>query len=242
MANRPSSPNRARRPRSNAGDVSDGVAAVGDPEPVREPVPEPAPEHAPEPEVFGDEDTDDDGGAAALAARRRSERGGTPPPMPGERPAGEGDGGGEIIVSRTLMGGFTQGSPVRPTGGVWAGKPIVLENSPHAPTGVGETSDYVVAAVSATESMVMPGCRTPVSRIAWHAGMRVRRDVYEAAIAEHERRVAEGNAGEPVPAQLPEGVSAVPASAVRQTPIPSPAGVLAAGPGRVESNPDSGPV
>ena len=178
----------------------------------------------------GDGDT-----TATLAARRRQTRrptrtdavptGDAPAPVDGQDTVA-------VIASRTLVSSFTSGSPVRPTGGVWLGKPLVLETHPSGFAGViPEDPDYVVADCDAQESMTPPGCYTAINRTLWHRGMRVRRDLYEAVMAAHAQRAADGTALTAPPATLPDGAATVPADAIAgQAPGEPTAGTTVAAP------------
>jgi hypothetical protein len=57
--------------------------------------------------------------------------------------------------------------------------PAVIESSGAVPPADNERF-YRVAEHACYEQFVPPGCRTPVSRMLWNAGMLVRRDVYAA--------------------------------------------------------------
>lgn len=157
---------------------------------------------------------------ASIAARRRQGRqtpttdsaavptGAAPAPVGGEPPV-------SVIASRTLVSSFHTGGPARPVGGLWNGKPLVVEVGSAGFAGVvPHDPDYVVADCDAQESMVPPGCYTPVSRTLWVRGQRVRRDLYEAVMAAHAGRAADGTATVAPPAALPEGRDAVPADVI----------------------------
>lgn len=149
--------------------------------------------------------------AAGIAARRRNRKsarpaehptGAAPEPVNGTDPVA-------VVASRTLVSDVAGAStPARPTGGVWLGEPLVLETSPYAVGGVTvESPTYVVADCDASEQMVPPGCKTPVARILWRKGNRVRRDLYEAVMGAHAAKVAAGqDPAAAEPAALPPGV------------------------------------
>lgn len=166
-------------------------------------------------------DTSDGGTASTLAARRRQARqapdpaavpaGGLPAPVGGEQPVG-------VIASRTLVSSFNTGGLGRPTGGIWTGKPLVLETHPSGFAGViPESPDYVIAECDAQESVTPANCYTPVNRTLWHRGMRVRRDLYEAVMAAHRLRAEEGTALTAPPAEMPEGADALPPEVIAGT-------------------------
>lgn len=156
--------------------------------------------------------------AASIAARRRQSRrrpdpaavplGDAPAPVDGATPV-------SVIASRTLVSSFSTGGLGRPVGGVWLGKPLVVETHPTGFAGVvPEDPDYVIADCDAQESMTPPGCYTPVNRTLWNKGMRVRRDLYEKVMAEHAKRVATGEALTAPPAELPAGRDELPADVI----------------------------
>lgn len=151
---------------------------------------------------------------ASIAARRRQARrqpdpaavptGDAPAAVAGETPVG-------VIASRTLVSSFHTGGLGRPVGDTWTGKPLVVEVAPSGFAGViPESPDYVIADCDAQESMTPHRCYTPVNRTLWRKGMRVRRDLYEAVMAAHAQRVADGTVRTAPPAQLPEGRDALP--------------------------------
>lgn len=162
--------------------------------------------------------TTDGDTTATLAARRRQARkrpdpaavptGEAPAPVGGEQPVA-------VIASRTLVAAHSSGGLGRPVGGVWTGKPLVLETSPSGFAGViPEDPEYVIADCDAQETMIPPNCRTPVNRTLWHRGMRVRRDLYEAVMAAHRERAATGQALTAPAAEMPAGADAVPADVI----------------------------
>lgn len=156
---------------------------------------------------------------AALAARRRTSRrskpdptavptGQPPAPVAGEAPVA-------VIASRTLVSSFSSGGLGRPIGGVWTGKPLVIEVAPSGFSGViPHDPDYVVADCDAQESMVPWRCYTPVNRTLWRRGMRVRKDLYDAVMAAHRERAEAGEAHTAPPAELPAGADALPADVI----------------------------
>lgn len=159
--------------------------------------------------------------AAAIAARRRA----AIAPADQAPPAGPAPAavGGRppisVVASRTLVSQIAGHGPMRPAGGVWADRPLVIEVAPIGFNGVTPTDpEYVVAQCDAEESVVPPGCRTPTSRVLWQRGMQVRRDLYDAVLAEHERKAAQGRATAADPARLPEGRDAVPPQVVASGP------------------------
>lgn len=153
--------------------------------------------------------------ATELAARRRATRNPTPTPMaagalPAPVAATVPD---RVVASRTLVAAHVgAGGPAAPTGGVFAGRPAILEPMPATAAVLPQDADYVTAACDAEESMVPPGCYTPVTRLLWHKGYRVRRDLYDAVLAEHARNTAVGAPTAAAPAALPPGVTDVPAT------------------------------
>lgn len=155
-------------------------------------------------------------GTAALARNRRKTKAAPTSPVeiarPGEAPAAvAGQTPVAVIASRTLVSSFNEGGLGRPVGGVWVGKPLIVETAPIGIAGVAPGSnDYVVAVCDASEQVVPPGCVTPTSRLLWKAGMHVRRDLHDAVMAAHAQRAAEGTAGVAQDAALPEGVDGVP--------------------------------
>lgn len=159
--------------------------------------------------------------ASDLAAKRRGKRSTTPAEHPvGEAPAAvHGETPTNVIANRTTVSGFGSGGPARPVGGVWMGEPLVLTTQPYAPGGRAvESARYVIAECEANEHTIPPNCKTPVVRLLWRKGDRVRRDLYEAVMAEHARRVDAGIADQPIPAALPEGVDQLPADVVASPP------------------------
>ena len=196
----------ARRPGTTSTALPTGDTTVGDTT-VGDPAPAPAPPAVPVVEKPGPVN------AAELAAARRAARSTAPAPHPtGAAPAPvDGVAPVSVIASQTTVSGFGSGGPARPVGGVWAGRPLVLETSPNAVGGViPDDPIYVVADCDAQIQTIPPNCVTPVSRTLWHRGMRVRRDLYEAVMAEHAERAAAGTAGEPFDAALPAESDVVP--------------------------------
>lgn len=158
---------------------------------------------------------------ADVAARRRNRKSAVPAEHPTGAPPAPVDGTTPVavIASRTTVSGFVTGSPARPVGGVWMGEPLVLETMPGAVGGIApENPRYVIAACDAEEHVVPPGCYTPVSRLLWRRGYRVRRDLYERVMAEHAARVAADIATVAPPAALPPGIDAPPADALVDPP------------------------
>lgn len=175
--------------------------------------------------------TPDTDTAASVAARRRKAKSPTTgPAQPGAVPAATPGSGGVVLASRTLVSAHGAGGPARPVGGVWTGRPLVLETVPGAPSAVAgvivDDPAYVVATCDAHESYVPPGCYTAVSKILWSAGNRVRKDLYDAVLAEHAARVAAGTATDPHPVALPPGIEAPPADTITAPAPPAP-GVVA---------------
>ncbi|MBA2695557.1 MAG: hypothetical protein H0U62_06855 [Actinobacteria bacterium] len=153
--------------------------------------------------------------ATELAARRRATRNPTPTPMAaGASPAPvAATVPNRVVASRTLVAAHVgAGGPAAPTGGVFAGRPAILEPMPATAAALPQDADYVTAACDAEESMVPPGCYTPVTRLLWHKGYRVRRDLYDAVLAEHALNTAAGAPTTAAPAGLPPGVTDVPAT------------------------------
>lgn len=155
--------------------------------------------------------------ASDLAAKRRGRRN----PKPAEHPVGEapaqvhGETPPSVIANRTTVSGFGSGGPARPVGGVWMGEPLVLTTQPYAPGGQAvESPRYVIAECEANEHTIPPNCKTPVVRLLWRKGDRVRRDLYDAVMAEHAKRAEQGVADQPIPAALPEGVDQLPPDVV----------------------------
>jgi hypothetical protein len=113
--------------------------------------------------------------AAGLKGKRASTR--TPPPGPGRTPLSQDMAGPQPVP---------EGTPFHGT--LAARHPAVLLDPAAMPVvreGVGFVSEaplskhYVTAGFSATESILPPGCTTPISRVLWHKGNQVRRDAYE---------------------------------------------------------------
>jgi len=153
--------------------------------------------------------------ATELAARRRATRNPTPTPMAaGALPAPvAATVPNRVVASRALVAAHVgAGGPAAPTGGVFAGRPAILEPMPATAAALPQDADYVTAACDAEESMVPPGCYTPVTRLLWQRGYRIRRDLYDAVLAEHARNTAAGAPTAAAPAALPPGVTDVPAT------------------------------
>ena len=154
--------------------------------------------------------------ATELAARRRATRNPTPvTTMPaGAPPAPVATGVPDrVVASRALVAAHLgAGGPAALAGGVFAGRPAILEPMPATAAVLPQDADYVTAACDAEEAMVPPGCYTPVTRLLWHKGYRIRRDLYDAVLAEHARNTAAGAPTTAAPAALPPGVTDVPAT------------------------------
>ena len=151
--------------------------------------------------------------ATELAARRRATRNPTPTPMAaGASPAPvAATVPDRVVASRALVAAHLgAGGPAAPTGGVFAGRPAILEPMPATAAALPQDADYVTAACDAEESMVPPGCYTPVTRLLWQRGYRIRRDLYDAVLAEHARNTAAGAPTTAAPAALPPGITDVP--------------------------------
>lgn len=162
--------------------------------------------------------------AQDLAARRRAALDSTPAEhLPGA-PADPSMPANVIVSRGAIDGAQGDGSPGRPVGPAWEGMPIVLQQQPGAAGGkLPSQSAYVIAEFGASSLTRMPGCTTAVSRKEWSPGQLVRRDVYQAAIDEHQRRVATGTVGAALDAELPAGRDQLPPDVVAYGPSDGPA-------------------
>lgn len=225
------------RPRDRSGStaVGDGSAAVG------APVADDATDE-PTGAAAGPQDAEQAPGMTAqdLAAKRRAGLDTTPAEHPPGEPADSGMPGSVIVSRQMLDEAQGNGSPARPVGPAWAGRPVVLQNQPSAPGGrLPQGSLYVIAEFGASSSTIMPGTSTPVTRKEWSPGNLVRRDVYEAVVAEHRTRIAEGRDAEPYDAQLPAGRGQLPPDVVATGPGDGPR-LDAARTGTVHLSPSAG--
>jgi len=124
-----------------------------------------------------------------------------------------------VVASRALVAAHLgAGGPAYATGGVFADRPLILEPVPATAAALPvDDGNYAIAECDADEAMTPPGCYTPVSRLLWRRGYRVRRDLYEAVLAAHAAGVVTGTETAAAPAALPPGVDQVPATMVAVT-------------------------
>lgn len=191
------------------------------------------------------EETSTEKAAALVAARRRTRKSGAePPPLPAtpvldapvaaDAPAEAPPAyrpGQPVLVSAALHAEFAAHVSTGITGarinagdlmygGGAAAQALVQPQSTAYGTTPGD-ENYVVAEFDAEESMVPPGCKTPVSRLLWQKGWKVRKDFY-AAVAQR-RSVADQEAARVSPAKLPAGGNQPPAGLINaDTPTASP--------------------
>lgn len=174
--------------------------------------------------------TDDAAAIAAVAAKRRGRK--SAPQRagiaePGAAPmAVQGVVPNHVVASRTLVSAHLGASgPPNMTGGIFAPeRPLILEARP---TGVlalpqDDADGYVVADCDASESYVPAGCYTPISRILWFKGYRIRADLYKAVMDEHAARTATGDALAAPPAELPLGRDQLPPEVIAANAEPEP--------------------
>lgn len=166
--------------------------------------------------------------AAAVAARRRARKSGDTPPSLPSAPGGVESPiapdvapvvtapGTSVLVASSLVSEYAAQVYTGITGArigaqnvsYGAGQqPLVQPQSNVYGTNPHE-DNYVVAEFDAMESMVPPGCKTPVSRLLWRAGWRVRKDFYTDVTAR--RSPADQEAARLSPAKMPVGVDAPP--------------------------------
>jgi len=128
-----------------------------------------------------DDETTDNPEAAGLKGKRTSTR--TPAPA-----------AGQTALSRDMADPQPVPDSTPFYGTLAARHPAVLLDPATMPVvreGTGFVSEallgkhYVTAEFGATETILPPGCTTPISRVLWHKGNQVRRDAYELYLEKH---------------------------------------------------------